>query len=142
MAKEMGESRNQIQRYIRLTYLLPELLDMVDQGKLAFNPAVEISYLDDQAQFDLLDALADTQNAPSLSQAQRMKKMSQEGDLQVEDIREVMGEEKKESDDKVIFKGREIRQYFPKSYTPQQMQETILKLRQQWYKKRQRQEEL
>ena len=142
VANDAGENYKQIQRYIRLTYLLPELLDMVDQGKLAFNPAVEISYLDDQAQFDLLDALADTQNAPSLSQAQRMKKMSQEGDLQVEDIREVMGEEKKESDDKVIFKGREIRQYFPKSYTPQQMQETILKLLQQWYKKRQRQEEL
>ena len=142
IAKDAGESGRQIQRYVRLTHLLPELLDMVDQGKLAFNPAVEISYLDDQAQFDLLDALADTQNAPSLSQAQRMKKMSQEGDLQVEDIREVMGEEKKESDDKVIFKGREIRQYFPKSYTPQQMQETILKLLQQWYKKRQRQEEL
>ena len=142
VSKDANESERQVQRYIRLTYLLPELLDMVDQGKLAFNPAVEISYLDDQAQFDLLDALADTQNAPSLSQAQRMKKMSQEGDLQVEDIREVMGEEKKESDDKVIFKGREIRQYFPKSYTPQQMQETILKLLQQWYKKRQRQEEL
>ena len=142
VSKDANESERQVQRYIRLTYLLPELLDMVDQGKLAFNPAVEISYLDDQAQFDLLDALADTQNAPSLSQAQRMKKMSQEGDLQVEAIREVMGEEKKESDDKVIFKGREIRQYFPKSYTPQQMQETILKLLQQWYKKRQRQEEL
>ncbi len=142
IASEAGDSARNVQRYIRLTYLLPELLDMVDQGKLAFNPAVEISYLDDQAQFDLLDALADTQNAPSLSQAQRMKKMSQEGDLQVEAIREVMGEEKKESDDKVIFKGREIRQYFPKSYTPQQMQETILKLLQQWYKKRQRQEEL
>ena len=142
VSKDANESERQVQRYIRLTYLLPELLDMVDQGKLAFNPAVEISYLDDQAQFDLLDALADTQNAPSLSQAQRMKKMSQEGDLQAEAIREVMGEEKKESDDKVIFKGREIRQYFPKSYTPQQMQETILKLLQQWYKKRQRQEEL
>ena len=142
IGKDAGESGRQVQRYIRLTYLLPELLDMVDQGKLAFNPAVEISYLDDQAQFDLLDALADTQNAPSLSQAQRMKKMSQEGNLQVEAIREVMGEEKKESDDKVIFKGREIRQYFPKSYTPQQMQDTILKLLQQWYKKRQRQEEL
>ena len=142
IGKDAGESGRQVQRYIRLTYLIPELLDMVDQGKLAFNPAVEISYLDDQAQFDLLDALADTQNAPSLSQAQRMKKMSQEGNLQVEAIREVMGEEKKESDDKVIFKGREIRQYFPKSYTPQQMQDTILKLLQQWYKKRQRQEEL
>ena len=135
-------SKNTVKRYIRLTYLLPELLDMVDQGKLAFNPAVEISYLDDQAQFDLLDALAETQNAPSLSQAQRMKKMSQEGDLQVEDIREVMGEEKKESIDKVVFNGKESRQYVPKNYTPQQMQETILKLLQQWYKKRQRQEEL
>ena len=142
VSKDANESERQVQRYIRLTYLLPELLDMVDQGKLAFNPAVEISYLDDQAQFDLLDALADTQNAPSLSQAQRMKKMSQEGDLQVESIREVMGEEKKESIDRVVFNGKDIRQYFPKNYTPQQMQETILKLLQQWQKKRQREEVL
>ena len=142
VAAESDTSKTQVQRYIRLTYLLPELLDLVDQGKLAFNPAVEISYLDEQAQFDLLDALDETQNTPSLSQAQRLKKMSQAGSVDAEEIREVMAEEKKESIDRVSFSGHEIRKYFPRNYTPQQMQETILKLLQQWQKKRQKEETL
>ena len=141
MAEEMGESRNQIQRFIRLTNLIPELLDLVDQHKISFNPAVELSYLAESEQRDFLEAMQDTQNAPSLSQAQRIKKLSQEGKCSYEAIFEIMGEEKKAEQDRVTIKNEVLRKYFPKSYTPKQMQDTIIKLLEQWQKKRQRSQE-
>ena len=141
MAEEMGESRNQIQRFIRLTNLIPELLDLVDQKKISFNPAVELSYLADSEQRDFLEAMQDTQNAPSLSQAQRIKKLSQEGQCSYEAIFGIMGEEKKAEMDRVTIKNDVLRKYFPKSYTPKQMEDTILKLLEQWQKKRQRSQE-
>ena len=141
MAEEMGESRNQIQRFIRLTNLIPELLDMVDQKKISFNPAVELSYLTDSEQRDFFEAMQDTQNAPSLSQAQRIKKLSQAGQCSYEAIFDIMGEEKKAEMDRVTIKNDVLRKYFPKSYTPRQMEETILKLLEQWQKKRQRSQE-
>ena len=141
MAEEMGESRNQIQRFIRLTNLIPELLDLVDQKKISFNPAVELSYLTAAEQRDFLEAMQDTQNAPSLSQAQRIKKLSQEGKCSYDAIFDIMGEEKKAEMDRVTIKNDVLRKYFPKSYTPKQMQDTIIKLLEQWQKKRQRSQE-
>ena len=141
MAEEMGESRNQIQRFIRLTNLIPELLELVDQKKISFNPAVELSYLTASEQRDFFEAMQDTQNAPSLSQAQRIKKLSQAGKCSYDAIYDIMGEEKKAEMDRVTIKNDVLRKYFPKSYTPRQMEETILKLLEQWQKKRQRSQE-
>ena len=141
MAEELGESRNQIQRFIRLTNLIPELLDMVDEKKIAFNPAVELSYLHESQQRDFLEAMNDTQNAPSLSQAQRLKKLVQEGHFSYDVAFAVMGEEKKDELDKVVIKNDTLRKYFPRSYTPKQMEDTIIKLLEQWQRKHQRQNE-
>ena len=137
MAEEMGESRNQIQRFIRFTNLIPELLDLVDQKKISFNPAVELSYLADSEQQDFLEAMQDTQNAPSLSQAQRIKKLSQEGQCSYEAIFDIMGEEKKAEMDRVTIKNDVLRKYFPRSYTPRQMESIIIKLLDQWQLKKQ-----
>ena len=136
-----NESERQVHRYIRLTNLIPELLDLVDQKKISFNPAVELSYLTTSEQRDFLEAMHDTQNAPSLSQAQRIKKLSQEGQCSYEAIFGIMGEAKKAEMDRVTIKNDVLRKYFPKSYTPKQMEETILKLLEQWQKKRQRSQE-
>ena len=141
VAQDSGESRNQIQRFIRLTNLIPELLDMVDEKKIAFNPAVELSYLDESQQRDFLEAMNDTQNAPSLSQAQRLKKLAQEGHFSYDVAFAVMGEEKKDELDKVVIKNDTLRKYFPRSYTPKQMEDTIIKLLEQWQRKQQRQNE-
>ena len=141
MAEELGTSKNQIFRYIRLTNLVPELLDMVDEKKIAFNPAVELSYLDESQQRDVLEAMNDTQNAPSLSQAQRLKKLAQEGHFSYDVAFAVMGEEKKDELDKVVIKNDTLRKYFPRSYTPKQMEDTIIKLLDQWQRKQQRQNE-
>ena len=141
MAEELGESRNQIQRFIRLTNLVPELLDMVDEKKISFNPAVELSYLDESQQRDFLEAMEGTQNAPSLSQAQRLKKLAQEGHFSYDVAFAVMGEEKKDELDKVVIKNDTLRKYFPRSYTPKQMEDTIIKLLEQWQRKQQRQNE-
>ena len=141
MAEELGTSKNQIFRYIRLTNLVPELLDMVDEKKIAFNPAVELSYLDESQQRDFLEAMNDTQNAPSLSQAQRLKKLAQEGHFSYDAAFAVMGEEKKDELDKVVIKNDTLRKYFPRSYTPKQMEDTIIKLLEQWQRKQQRQNE-
>ena len=138
VAHDSGESRNQIQRYIRLTHLIPELLELVDQKKISFNPAVELSYLTEPEQRDFLEAMQDTQNAPSLSQAQRIKKLSQESQCSYEAIFDIMGEEKKAEMDRVTLKNEVLRKYFPRSYTPKQMEDTILRLLEQWQKKRQR----
>ena len=128
MAEELGTSKNQIFRYIRLTNLVPELLDMVDEKKISFNPAVELSYLDTNQQRDFLEAMQDTQNAPSLSQAQRLKKLAQEGHFSYDVAFAVMGEEKKGELDKVVIKNDTLRKYFPRSYTPKQLEDTIIKL--------------
>lgn len=141
LAEQVGQSRNQIQRYIRLTELIPELMDMVDEKKIALNPAYELSFLKKEEQVDLLDAMDSEQATPSLSQAQRLKKFSQEGHLSIDVMRAIMGEEKKSDLDKVTFTSDTLRKYFPKSYTPQRMQETIIKLLEQWQKKRQRDQE-
>ena len=141
VAQDSGESRNQIQRFIRLTNLIPELLDMVDEKKISFNPAVELSYLDESQQRDFLEAMNDTQNAPSLSQAQRLKKLAQEGHFSYDVAFAVMGEEKKDELDKVVIKNDTLRKYFPRSYTPKQMEDTIIKLLDQWQRKQQRQNE-
>ena len=141
MAEELGTSKNHIFRYIRLTNLVPELLDMVDEKKIAFNPAVELSYLDESQQRDFLEAMNDTQNAPSLSQAQRLKKLAQEGHFSYDVAFAVMGEEKKDELDKVVIKNDTLRKYFPRSYTPKQMEDTIIKLLEQWQRKQQRQNE-
>ena len=141
MAEELGTSKNQIFRYIRLTNLVPELLDMVDEKKIAFNPAVELSYLDTNQQRDFLEAMNDTQNAPSLSQAQRLKKLAQEGHFSYDVAFAIMGEEKKDELDKVVIKNDTLRKYFPRSYTPKQMEDTIIKLLDQWQRKQQRQNE-
>ena len=141
MAEELGTSKNQIFRYIRLTNLVPELLDMVDEKKIAFNPAVELSYLDEAQQRDFLEAMNDTQNAPSLSQAQRLKKLAQEGHFSYDVAFAVMGEEKKDELDKVVIKNDTLRKYFPRSFTPKQMEDTIIKLLDQWQRKQQRQNE-
>ena len=141
VASDVGESKTQIQRFIRLTSLIPELLDMVDEKKIAFNPAVELSYLDESQQRDFLEAMNDTQNAPSLSQAQRLKKLAQEGHFSYDVAFAVMGEEKKDELDKVVIKNDTLRKYFPRSYTPKQMEDTIIKLLDQWQRKQQRQNE-
>ena len=141
MAEELGESRNQIQRFIRLTNLVPELLDMVDEKKISFNPAVELSYLDESQQRDFLEAMEDTQNAPSLSQAQQLKKMAQQGEFSYEKAFDVMGQEKKSDKDTVTIKNETLRKYFPRSYTPKQMEEKIIQLLDAWQKKQQRRNE-
>ena len=141
IGEEVGMSKDNVKRYIRLTNLVPELLDMVDEKKIAFNPAVELSYLDEAQQRDFLEAMQDTQNAPSLSQAQRLKKLAQEGHFSYDVAFAVMGEEKKDELDKVVIKNDTLRKYFPRSYTPKQMEDTIIKLLDQWQRKQQRQNE-
>ena len=141
VGKESGESGRQVQRFIRLTNLIPELLDMVDEKKISFNPAVELSYLDESQQRDFLEAMQDTQNAPSLSQAQQLKKMAQQGEFSYEKAFDVMGQEKKSEKDTVTIKNETLRKYFPRSYTPKQMEDTIIKLLEQWQRKQQRQNE-
>ena len=141
LAEQVGQSKNQIFRYIRLTELIPELIDMVDEKKIALNPAYELSFLKKEEQVDLLDAIDSEQATPSLSQAQRLKKYSQEGHLTLDMMRVIMGEEKKSDLDRVTFTSDTLRKYFPKSYTPQRMQETIIKLLEAWQKKRQRDQE-
>jgi ParB family chromosome partitioning protein len=141
VGKESGESGRQVQRFIRLTNLVPELLDMVDEKKIAFNPAVELSYLDESQQRDFLEAMEDTQNAPSLSQAQQLKKMAQQGEFSYEKAFDVMGQEKKSEKDTVTIKNETLRKYFPRSYTPKQMEEKIIQLLDAWQKKQQRRNE-
>ena len=141
VADESGDNARNVQRFIRLTSLIPELLDMVDEKKIAFNPAVELSHLDTNQQRDFLEAMNDTQNAPSLSQAQRLKKLAQEGHFSYDVAFAVMGEEKKDELDKVVIKNDTLRKYFPRSYTPKQMEDTIIKLLEQWQRKQQRQNE-
>ena len=138
VAKDQGISGDTVRRYIRLTSLIPELLDMVDEKKISFNPAVELSYLDESQQRDFLEAMNDTQNAPSLSQAQQLKKMAQQGDFSYEKAFDVMGQEKKSEKDTVTIKNETLRKYFPRSYTPRQMEEKIIQLLDAWQKKRQR----
>ena len=138
VAKDQGISGDTVRRYIRLTNLIPELLDMVDEKKISFNPAVELSYLDESQQRDFLEAMEDTQNAPSLSQAQQLKKMAQQGEFSYEKAFDVMGQEKKSEKDTVTIKNETLRKYFPRSYTPRQMEEKIIQLLDAWQKKRQR----
>ena len=141
VGQEAGDSRNQVHRFIRLTNLIPELLDLVDEKKISFNPAVELSYLDEAQQRDFLQAMDETQNAPSLSQAQRMKKLAQEGKLTYEAAFAIMGEAKKDELDKVVIKNDTLKKYFPRSYTPRQMEDVIIKLLEQWQHRQQRQNE-
>ena len=141
LAENSGESARNVQRFIRLTNLVPELLDMVDEKKIAFNPAVELSYLDESQQRDFLEAMEDTQNAPSLSQAQQLKKMAQQGEFSYEKAFDVMGQEKKSEKDTVTIKNETLRKYFPRSYTPKQMEEKIIQLLDAWQKKQQRRNE-
>ena len=138
---DANESERQVHRFIRLTNLVPELLDMVDEKKIAFNPAVELSYLDEAQQRDFLEAMNDTQNAPSLSQAQQLKKMAQQGEFSYEKAFDVMGQEKKSEKDTVTIKNETLRKYFPRSYTPKQMEEKIIQLLDAWQKKQQRRNE-
>ncbi len=138
MAEEMGTSKNQIFRYIRLTELIPELLSMVDEKKIAFNPAVELSYLKPEEQKNFLEAMDYAQTTPSLSQAQRLKKFSQEGKCSLDAMCAIMSEEKKSELDRVTIKNDVLRKYFPKSYTPKQMEEKIIQLLEQWQKKREK----
>ena len=140
MAEEMGTSRNQVQRYIRLNNLIPEIMDMVDEKKIAFNPAVELSYLKPEEQKEFLEAMDYAQTTPSVSQAQRIKKLSQQGESSLEAMCEVMDEVKKPPEDKLVIKSDVLRKYFPKSYTPQQMEAVIVKLLDQWMKKRSREQ--
>ena len=141
VGKDSGESGRQVQRFIRLTNLIPELLDMVDEKKIAFNPAVELSYLDESQQRDFLEAMEDTQNAPSLSQAQQLKKLAQQREFSYEKAFDVMGQEKKNEKDTVTIKNETLRKYFPRSYTPKQMEEKIIQLLDAWQKKQQRRNE-
>ena len=141
VGQEAGDSRNQVHRFIRLTNLIPELLDLVDEKKISFNPAVELSYLDEAQQRDFLQALDETQNAPSLSQAQRMKKLAQEEKFTYEAAFAIMGEAKKDELDKVVIKNDTLKKYFPRSYTPRQMEDVIIKLLEQWQRRQQRQNE-
>ena len=141
LAAQTGDSARNIQRYIRLTELIPELLDMVDEKKVAFNPAYELSFLKPQEQVELLDAMDSEQSTPSLSQAQRLKKFSQEGRLSIDVMRAILSEEKKPDLGKVAFSTDSLRKYFPKDYTPQRMQQTILKLLEQWQRRRERDQE-
>lgn len=141
IGQDTGDSRNQVRRYIRLTNLIPELLDMVDQKQISFNPAVELSYLTPEEQQLVIEAMDFTQAAPSLSQAQRLKKLSQEGGCTLEAMQDILGEVKKGDLKRVAFKSEQLRKYFPKSYSPKQMQDTIIKLLEQWQKKRRRDQE-
>ena len=141
VAKDQGISGDTVRRYIRLTNLIPELLDMVDEKKISFNPAVELSYLDESQQRDFLEAMEDTQNAPSLSQAQQLKKMAQQGEFSYEKAFDVMGQEKRSEKDTVTIKNETLRKYFPRSYTPKQMEEKIIQLLDAWQKKQQRRNE-
>ena len=141
MAQQIGESKNQIFRFIRLTELIPPLLDMVDERKIAFNPAVELSYLKPEEQVELLDAMESEQTTPSLSQAQRLKKFSQEGHLSIDVMRAIMSEEKKTDLDRITLTGEKVNKYFPRSYTPQQKEQVILKLLEGWYNRRQHSQE-
>ena len=141
VAKDQGISGDTVRRYIRLTNLIPELLDMVDEKKISFNPAVELSYLDESQQRDFLEAMEDTQNAPSLSQAQQLKKMAQQGEFSYEKAFDVMGQEKRSEKDTVTIKNDILRKYFPRSYTPRQMEEKIIQLLDAWQKKQQRHNE-
>lgn len=141
LAQEAGESRKQVQRFIRLTNLIPELLELVDQKQISFNPAVELSYLAPEEQETFLAAMEEVQAAPSLSQAQRLKKLAQEGDFTMDAAREIMNEVKKGDLERVTFRNEQLRKYFPRSYTTQQMQDTILKLLEQWQKKKARDQE-
>ena len=138
IGKESGESGRQVQRFIRLTNLIPELLDMVDEKKISFNPAVELSYLDEKQQRDFLEAMDGTQNAPSVSQAIQLKKMAQSGEFTYEKAFDILGQEKKSEQDTVTIKNDILRKYFPRSYTPRQMEEKIIQLLDAWQKKRQR----
>ncbi|MBQ8151905.1 MAG: ParB/RepB/Spo0J family partition protein [Firmicutes bacterium] len=142
IAAETGESYKTVQRFIRLTNLIPELLDMVDQKQISFNPAVELSYLTPEEQQHVIEAMDFTQAAPSLSQAQRLKKLSQEGGCTLEAMQDILGEVKKGDLERVAFKSEQLRKYFPKSYSPKQMQDTIIKLLEQWQRKRQREQSL
>ena len=141
MAEELGTSKNQIFRFIRLTNLIPEFLDMVDQKQISFNPAVELSYLAPEEQEIFMQAMDEVQAAPSLSQAQRLKKLAQEGDFTMDSAREIMNEVKKGDLERVTFRNEQLRKYFPRSYTAQQMQDTIIKLLDQWQKKKARDQE-
>ena len=141
LAENAPDSRNQIQRYIRLTELIPDLLDMVDTKKIAFNPAVELSYLKPEEQTALIEAMDSEQATPSLSQAQRLKRFSQEGTLSPDMMRAILSEEKKADMDRVTLTGDTLRKYFPKSYTPRQMEQTILKLLEGWHRRRQQSQE-
>ena len=141
VASDAGESKTQIQRFIRLTNLIPELLDMVDEKKISFNPAVELSYLDESQQRDFLEAMDGTQNAPSVSQAQQLKKMAQCGEFTYEKAFDILGQEKKSEQDTVTIKNDILRKYFPRSYTPRQMEEKIIQLLDAWQKKQQRHNE-
>ena len=141
LGQQAGDSRNQVHRYIRLTALLPELLDMVDERKMAFNPAVELSYLRPEEQRDLLETMDSEQTTPSLSQAQRMKKFSQEGRLNIDVMCAILSEEKRNDVDKITFRSDTLRKYFPRSYTPQQMEQVILKLLEGWLRKRQQEQQ-
>ena len=137
VAKDSGESRNQVQRFVRLTNLVPELLDMVDEKKISFNPAVELSYLDEKQQQDFLEAMDASQNAPSLSQAIRIKKLAQQGEFDYDAVYNIMNEEKKSKLDTVTIKNETLRKYFPRNYTPRQMESIIIKLLDQWQLKKQ-----
>ena len=141
LAEDTGESARNVQRFIRLTNLIPELLDLVDEKKISFNPAVELSYLDEAQQRDFLQAMDETQNAPSLSQAQQMKKLAQEEKFTYEAAFAIMGEAKKDELDKVVIKNDTLKKYFPRSYTPRQMEDVIIKLLEQWQRRQQRQNE-
>ena len=141
VGQESGDSRNQVHRFIRLTNLIPELLDMVDEKKISFNPAVELSYLDESQQRDFLEAMDGTQNAPSVSQAQQLKKMAQCGEFTYEKAFDILGQEKKSEQDTVTIKNDILRKYFPRSYTPRQMEEKIIQLLDAWQKKQQRRNE-
>lgn len=138
VAEEAGDSKSQVKRYIRLTNLIPEILDMVDEKKIAFNPAVELSYLKPSEQKEFLEAMDYAQASPSLSQAQRLKKLSQEGGCTLDAMCEVMNEIKKDELDHVTIKNEVLRKYFPKSYTPKQMQDTIIRLLEKWQRSKQR----
>ena len=137
IGKESGESGRQVQRFIRLTNLVPELLDMVDEKKISFNPAVELSYLDAKQQQDFLEAMDASQNAPSLSQAIRIKKLAQQSEFSYDAVYDIMNEEKKSELDTVTIKNETLRKYFPRSYTPRQMESIIIKLLDQWQLKKQ-----
>lgn len=141
VADEAGESVKQVQRFIRLTELIPPLLDMVDERRIAFNPAVELSYLKPEEQVELLDAMDSEQATPSLSQAQRLKKFSLEGHLSIDVMRAIMSEEKKGELDRITLTGDKVNKYFPRSYTPQQKEQVILKLLEGWYRHRQQSQE-